>query len=228
MVKGKKGSVPVERSYYKCTVPNCPVKRFVERAPFQGEQECDISIQGVHNHPVQDDEPTARQVDSWQWKECTNTNKASQKDLASQSSIPELDYMLCHHQLPLSAVMCVCDVSPAKLITWVSPAYEQLTGYNFQELRGKSCSILQGPSTDKEAIAQLRHKFSLQQHARQILLNYKKDQTPFWNLMNIWPVKDETGQIVCWCSISLDVSDTDEAQKSTMSLVSLHGVQNSL
>lgn len=28
------------------------------------------------------------------------------------------------------------------------------------------------------------------------LLNYKKDGTPFWNLLTIAPIKDETGKVL--------------------------------
>ena len=40
-----------------------------------------------------------------------------------------------------------------------------------------------------------------------VILNYKKDGTPFWNLLNITPIMDEVGQVKVFLGTQVDVSD---------------------
>ena len=46
-----------------------------------------------------------------------------------------------------------------------------------------------------------------QQPVRLIILNYKKDGTPFWNLLHINPIHDEHGQLVSYVGVQMDVSE---------------------
>jgi len=218
ILKGQKGSIPFQRSYFRCAIQGCPAKRLVDRAPFQAEDQCDISLQGNHNHALQESEAEhgIRQVATWQWNECTNNPSSAQGGASTPTTsaavLPNLDYALCHQQLPMSAVMCVCEPSNHSIV-WVSPAFEQLTGYASAELQGKNCRILQGVNTAKVAVAQLRHKLITQQPDRRILLNYKKDGTPFWNYISVYPTFDNLGQTSWWWSVSIDVSGTHEARE---------------
>lgn len=60
-----------------------------------------------------------------------------------------------------------------------------------------SCSrFLQGSGTDPEDVAQLREALQNNTSYCGRLLNYKKDGTPFWNLLTIAPIKDETGKVL--------------------------------
>ena len=47
------------------------------------------------------------------------------------------------------------------------------------------------------------------------LLNYKKDGTPFWNLLTMTPIRDETGRVVKFVGVQVDVSSTSEGQATT-------------
>jgi len=41
---------------------------------------------------------------------------------------------------------------------------------------------------------------------RVIVLNYKKDGTPFWNLLHITPVKSSDCDVVSFVGVQMDVS----------------------
>lgn len=59
------------------------------------------------------------------------------------------------------------------------------------------CSrFLQGAGTDPEDVAQIREALERNTSYCGRLLNYKKDGTPFWNLLTIAPIKDETGKVL--------------------------------
>lgn len=42
------------------------------------------------------------------------------------------------------------------------------------------------------------------------LLNYRKDGTPFWNLLTMTPIKDESGRVVKFVGVQVDVTASTE------------------
>lgn len=56
--------------------------------------------------------------------------------------------------------------------------------------------FLQGSGTDPEDVAKIREALQVGNNYCGRLLNYKKDGTPFWNLLTIAPIKDETGKVL--------------------------------
>jgi PAS domain-containing protein len=59
-----------------------------------------------------------------------------------------------------------------------------------------SSRFLQGADTDPEDVAKIREVLEAGTTYCGRLLNYKKDGTPFWNLLTISPIKDETGKVL--------------------------------
>lgn len=60
---------------------------------------------------------------------------------------------------------------------------------------GVECSrFMQGAETNPEDVAKIREALAEGKSYCGRLLNYKKDGTPFWNLLTISPIKDETGK----------------------------------
>lgn len=59
------------------------------------------------------------------------------------------------------------------------------------------CSrFLQGADTDPEDVAKIREVLQVGKSYCGRLLNYKKDGTPFWNLLTISPIKDDDGKVL--------------------------------
>lgn len=56
--------------------------------------------------------------------------------------------------------------------------------------------FLQGPETDKNEVAKIRDAIRKGNSYCGKLLNYKKNGTPFWNLLTVGPVKDSHGNII--------------------------------
>ena len=42
------------------------------------------------------------------------------------------------------------------------------------------------------------------------LLNYRKDGTPFWNLLTMTPIRDHSGSVVKFVGVQLDVTSRTE------------------
>ena len=71
---------------------------------------------------------------------------------------------------------------------------------------------MQGADTDPEDVAKIREALQAGTSYCGRLLNYKKDGTPFWNLLTISPIKDDDGKVlkfigsVLYFSVSLVLS----------------------
>lgn len=63
-------------------------------------------------------------------------------------------------------------------------------------MSGGYSRFLQGAGTDPEDVSRIREALQEGNSYCGRLLNYKKDGTPFWNLLTIAPIKDETGMVL--------------------------------
>jgi diguanylate cyclase (GGDEF)-like protein/PAS domain S-box-containing protein len=91
-------------------------------------------------------------------------------------------------------------------LTYVSPGFEQLTGYAAADMLGRQCSVLQGPDTDPRAVEVLRHAIATGTEAYVTILNYRADGTPFWNEVALAPQRDGDGRVVQYLGVQKDVT----------------------
>ncbi|MHA6718762.1 PAS domain-containing protein [Sphingomonas sp. RS6] len=97
-------------------------------------------------------------------------------------------------------------------IIFCNEAFQRLTGYGRDEIIGRNCRFLQGPDTDREAVAQVRAAIEAGTDFSVDLLNYRKDGTPFWNALYLSPVRNSAGEIEFFFASQLDMTDRIEAQ----------------
>ena len=78
---------------------------------------------------------------------------------------------------------------------------------------GENCRIMHGEDTDMDLIRQIDKKLWEGTPVNEVVLNYKKDGTPFWNELVIQPIVDEKGENLFTASFILDVTNRkkDEA-----------------
>nr|AML78940.1 putative LOV domain-containing protein [Itea virginica] len=101
-------------------------------------------------------------------------------------------------------------------IMYASAGFFKMTGYTSKEVIGRNCRFLQGSDTDSEELAKIRESLQAGNSYCGRLLNYKKDGTPFWNLLTIAPIKDETGKILKFIGMQVEVSRHTEGTKDKM------------
>nr|AML78126.1 putative LOV domain-containing protein [Helonias bullata] len=99
---------------------------------------------------------------------------------------------------------------------YASAGFFRMTGYLAKEVIGRNCRFLQGAGTDASEIAKIREALAAGTNYCGRVLNYKKDGTPFWNLLTIAPIKDETGSILKLIGMQVEVSKHTEGFKDTM------------
>lgn len=100
--------------------------------------------------------------------------------------------------------------APDAPLVYTNKAFLLLTGYDSSEVLGRNCRFLQGPDTDPAAVAELREAMKAKREVCTVLLNYRRDRTPFWNEVNLSPVQDAEGRITHVLGYQVDVTDRVE------------------
>ncbi len=93
-------------------------------------------------------------------------------------------------------------------IDWVNDGFLRLTGYSFDEIRGrKPGSFLQGPETDPAQVSMMRARMRANKAFTAELINYRKDGTPYWVVIEVQPVFDARGSLVNYLAIETDITE---------------------
>nr|AML78868.1 putative LOV domain-containing protein [Pityrogramma trifoliata] len=99
---------------------------------------------------------------------------------------------------------------PDTPIVHASEMFLRLTGYSHEEVVGRNCRFLQGPETDCRAVQLIGECIRAGKSCTVKLLNYRKDKTPFWNLLHIAPVRSSAGKVAFYVGVQLDVTSVEE------------------
>jgi PAS domain S-box-containing protein len=84
---------------------------------------------------------------------------------------------------------------PDGLVQWINPAFSAMCGYTLEELRGKRLGpILQGEKTDRETAERLRSAVHGWRPCKEVILNYRKNGTPYLVEIAITPILDGSGE----------------------------------
>jgi PAS domain S-box-containing protein len=111
-------------------------------------------------------------------------------------------------------------------IIFVNEGFSRITGYNAEEVIGKNPRFLQGKETHPDTVAHVRKLINEQKRGSVLILNYKKDGTPFWNYFTITPLFDNSGKLKYWFGLERDVSKQIEELKKASANNSLSTMIN--
>jgi PAS domain S-box-containing protein len=105
------------------------------------------------------------------------------------------------------AANAVLITDRAGRITWVNPAFTELTGYSFDEVAGETPRILKSDTHDKAFYAELWSTILAGKVWKGEIVNRRKDATEYTELQTITPVASESGEITHFISIKEDVTE---------------------
>jgi two-component system cell cycle sensor histidine kinase/response regulator CckA len=124
----------------------------------------------------------------------------TQLELASMATRASLDAILITRAEPIQG-------PDGPEVIYCNEAFTKLTGYEPDEIIGRTPRLLQGPDTDQGALTRIREHLQAWRPVRQELLNYRQDGTAFWTELNIVPVADAAGRYTHWVSVQRDTTE---------------------
>ncbi|MGO4000372.1 MULTISPECIES: PAS domain-containing protein [Pseudomonas] len=98
------------------------------------------------------------------------------------------------------------------ILIYVNPAFEKLTGYSAEEILYQDCRFLQSGDREQGALDTVRETLKSNGSCREILRNYRKDGTPFWNELSLSSVYNESDGQTYFVGVQKDVTVQVKAQ----------------
>lgn len=100
---------------------------------------------------------------------------------------------------------------PDNPVMAANPAFCALTGYDIDEIVGRNCRFLAGPTTEPHLTERIRQAIRNPGASLTELINYRKDGTRFRNAVLIAPILDEAGEVEWFLGSQVDVSAAADA-----------------
>ncbi|KAI9888943.1 MAG: hypothetical protein M1814_006121 [Vezdaea aestivalis] len=108
----------------------------------------------------------------------------------------------------LAEVFCLTDPSrPDNPIVFASEEFHRTTQYGMDYVIGRNCRFLQGPRTNPFSVKRLKDRVKAGKDHSEVFLNYRRDGSPFLNLLMVSPLVDSRGQIRYYIGAQVDVSN---------------------
>ncbi|MCQ4347636.1 PAS domain-containing protein [Pseudomonas stutzeri] len=115
------------------------------------------------------------------------------------------------------------------ILIYANAAFERLTGYSVDDILYQDCRFLQAGDRAQPGLDLIRRAVHEHRPCRQVIRNYRKDGSPFWNELSITPVFNEADQLTYYIGIQKDVTEQVEAQQRVRELeAELAGVRAEL
>jgi len=108
----------------------------------------------------------------------------------------------------LAEVYCMTDPSlPDNPIVYASDEFYRTTQYGREYVIGRNCRFLQGPKTAQHSSTRLAEALSSGVECCETVLNYKRDGSPFINLLMVAPLYDNKGRVRYFIGCQIDITN---------------------
>ena len=104
----------------------------------------------------------------------------------------------------------------AQRVMYANPAFSAMTGYQADEIVGKTPRILQGPKTSRSELDRVRAAIAQQLPVRVELVNYTKEGAEFDVELDIASVANADGQVTHWIAIQRDITARRNSERERM------------
>ncbi|KAI3076637.1 hypothetical protein CBS147343_4236 [Aspergillus niger] len=107
----------------------------------------------------------------------------------------------------LAEVFCLTDPSRRdNPIVFASEEFHRTTQYGMDYVLGRNCRFLQGPKTNANSVRRIKEAIEAGRHHSELFLNYRRDGSPFMNLLQCAPLCDSHGRVRYFIGAQIDVS----------------------
>ncbi|MES2454119.1 MAG: PAS domain S-box protein [Bacteroidota bacterium] len=98
-------------------------------------------------------------------------------------------------------------------VTWVNDAFEKITGFTLDDLKGKRLGdLIRGPKTDLELLEHAREMIRQHKSFTVDLLAYRKDKKPIWLSIYNTVVLNDEGKVDIEVEVIIDITDKKKAE----------------
>ncbi len=114
-------------------------------------------------------------------------------------------------------------------IIYVNDAFERITGFNHEDVIGKSPSILHGRNTQKEELVKINQSLRDRRAVHTEVIYYKKSAEEIWLELDIVPISDEVGLNTHWVAVMRDITQRKQTEMKIQQLAfydSMTGLPN--
>lgn len=111
----------------------------------------------------------------------------------------------------LAEVYCLTDPNVAdNPIVFASEEFYNTTQYGMEYVIGKNCRFLQGPNTSRQGVKRISEALHNGEEISEIILNYRRDGSPFLNLVMMAPLMDPRGVVRYFIGCQIDITQLIE------------------
>lgn len=120
-----------------------------------------------------------------------------------------------------SVIITEADLNNGKIpnIVYVNPAFSITSGYNSDEIIGKSPEIFQGPNSDNQEHEKLINAIKNKEECQVETISYTKNKDEYWVNFSMLPVYNSDGELSHWVSIQRDISEEKKQEVEKEQLI---------
>ena len=107
----------------------------------------------------------------------------------------------------VNGIIIIDHQEPNDPIIYCNKAFEELTGYNKEDILGRNCRFLQGEETSQEGRYVIKDALIHNKACIVELLNYRKDGSEFWNEVYISPIINNEGKATHFIGVQNNISE---------------------
>jgi len=104
-------------------------------------------------------------------------------------------------------------------IVYVNPAFSQMSGYQSNEIIGKSPNIFKGPKSDSEELKKLLKAIKNEEECLIETITYTKKKEEYWVRFSMIPIFNNESVITHWISIQRDITDEKKLETEKEHLI---------
>ncbi|WP_433764468.1 PAS domain-containing sensor histidine kinase [Flavobacterium ginsenosidimutans] len=104
-------------------------------------------------------------------------------------------------------------------IVYVNPAFSQMSGYQSNEIIGKSANIFKGPNSDSDELKKLLRAIKNEEECLIETITYTKSKQEYWVRFSMIPIFNNEGVISHWISIQRDITDEKKLETEKEHLI---------
>jgi PAS domain S-box-containing protein len=98
------------------------------------------------------------------------------------------------------------------IILTLNDAFIAISGFGKEEILGRTCRFFKGPNTNPHVLDEMRRAQKNGTEFFGEVLNYRKDNTPFWNELTIFPWRNQQNQLTHFVGVIKDITQRKQGQ----------------